>query len=502
MKSKITPFLFPLLIVACATAPNKNAEEVYTQEIPQEKVIEEVLPESVFSDIPHSYKEIDFPELHYQTPDPKKYRVTLSDSLTGYIVEDSSLPLARLEIFFRESTVPQSKEDIAIKELMSPMFRKGGSEKMSAEAIDDSLEFISASIGGALRSKSSSISISSLSRDFYATANLAKEIFTKPAFDPSKLEIQKAAAITAYERRYETPANVLSYLRRKVNYEKTPRFFEANAEEYAQVSAEKIKPFAQGKFNPKRVVFAFSGDLPKDSVLKFLTDYFSDWKVLEPKEKEKAEPFRFLRKPGIYAVERPIEQANISLNQPFLQRPHADYYPAVVASFILGGGGFSSRLTTRVRSDEGLAYSIYSSVGNSYQDSTLSTIALQTKAEHAPRALRLIQEEIEKLKKEGPSKEELELAKKTLIESLPSLFSSAEDIAETFADGEFVGKKLDHFDEYIREINAVKEKDVQTMIERYFDFSKMTISIVGPKISFETLPNVQILKIDSLEFRP
>ncbi len=56
-----------------------------------------------------------------------------------------------------------------------------------------------------------------------------------------------------------------------------------------------------------------------------------------------------LKKPGVYAVEKDITQANISMNQPFVKRPHPDYYPTAVASFILGGGSFSSRLTSKIR---------------------------------------------------------------------------------------------------------------------------------------------------------
>ena len=179
-----------------------------------------------------------------------------------------------------------------------------------------------------------------------------------------------------------------------------------------------------------------------------------------------------------------------------------DYYPAALASFILGGGGFSSRLTTRIRSDEGLAYSVYSSVGNSYFDTTLTTIALQTKAEQAPYAIRLIQEEIQKLATEGPTEQELLLAKKTLIESLPSLFATPEDIVVNFAEDEFTGKKTDHYLEYVREIEAVTAEQIKTMIAKYFDFTKMTISIVGPSDSWKGLENVVILPLDSLEIRP
>ena len=488
-------------LVACA-GTTQTAEA--TKQAPEISVAKDsaVLNNASEPQNPAKYQDIQYPEFKYVVPRPETYRVVISDSITGYIVEDKSLPLASLSVMFREYTVPKSAEEIAAKEILSGMFKNGGSKVMSAQAIDDSLEFISAGIGGGVGTRSSHFSVNSLSRDFYSTANMARDIFTKPAFDSARLEIQKANFVTAYERRFDTPAAVLGALKAKVNYQSSPRLWDANAEEYKKVSVADLQKFAPGKFTPNRIVFSFAGDLPRDSVIAFLTDYFKNWNVETAKTLDTAETTILLNKPGIYGVDREVTQANIALNQPFIKRPHPDYYKAVVASFILGGGSFSSRLMEQVRSNNGLAYSIYSTVGNSYNDTALTTIALQTKIESAKQALDLIKQEIEKLAAEGPTEAELALAKKTLIESLPSMFSTAEETAGTFADNEFVGKKMDHFDEYVREINAVTAEDVKAMTAKYFDYSKMTISVVAPKAVLESLGNVTIIPLDSLEMRP
>lgn len=454
------------------------------------------------SSIPDSYKDLTFPEFSYETPDPLAYRVVLSDSVTGYIVTDTTLPLSSLSILFREATVPAEIGEAAAKEVLSGMFRNGGTKGLSPSAVDDSLDFISARIKGSLASLSSTVEVNALSRDFYETALLARELFTKPGLDSARLEIQKAAFVEAYEHRFDSPSDVLRALRYKVNYEKSPRLWDAKAEEYAKVSREALLKLAPGKFNPSRVIFAYAGDLPRDSVEAFLKKYFEEWKVDTLAKRDEAERLKLLRKPGTFAVEREITQANISLNQPFLRRPHKDYYPAAVASFILGGGSFSSRLMERVRSDEGLVYGISSGVGNSFDDTTLTTIVLQTKAEQAPKALEIVFAEIRKLAEGGPTEQELLQAKKTLIESLPSLFPDAEETAVTFATNEYTGRQFDHYKQYVEEISAVTAEQVKEMIAKYFDPAKMTISIVGPKAAWETLPDVQVIPLDSLEMRP
>ena len=110
-------------------------------------------------------------------------------------------------------------------------------------------------------------------------------------------------------------------------------------------------------------------------------------------------------------------------------------------------------------------------------------------------------EEVEKLAKEGPTPEELVQAKKSLVESLPSLFDSPASTASIFAKGELLGKTDNHYIDYVTEINAVTAEQVKAMIAKYFDKEKMTISIVGPVAMFDSLKPFTVVPLDSLEFR-
>jgi len=497
MPFKMTLFFLILLIFGCSSTPVKNNVSEVT---PVSKTNEEqVVSKSTNKALPSSYKEISFPEFTYVAPHPKEYRVQLDDSITGYVVVDRSLPLISFSMFFKEATIPSNIKETAALELLSPMFRRGGSSDISANALDDSLEFISASVHGGLGSYYSKISIDCLSKNFEEMLSLSKSVFTKPGFDEKQLEIQKTSYITAYKRRFDNPASILSALRSKVNYASSPRLWNPTVEEYQSVSKKDLEQFGKTKFSANRIVFALAGDIEKDSALVLLKKYFADWK--KSSKRDLTPSILLLKKPGVYAVEKDITQANISMNQPFVKRPHPDYYPTAVASFILGGGSFSSRLTSKIRTEEGLAYSIYSHAGNDFNDTALTTIALQTKAESAFYAIQLIIQEIEKLSKEGPSAEELELAKKTLIESLPSMFDSPSSIASIFAADEIVGKSKDHYLEYVKAINAVTPEQIKAMTAKYFDPQKMTISIVGPKKSWDKFENVTIIPIQDLYFR-
>lgn len=457
------------------------------------------------SDVPLHYGDIAFPEFKYEAPYPKDYRATIADGITGYIVSDRSLPLVNFTVYFEEPKVPLTLKDEAAFEMVGSMLRRGAGGGISAHDLDDSLEFVSASLSTSAGTYLSAFDISCLSKDFPAMLALAKKVLTDPGFDKEQLEILKSSFATAYEHRYDTPAKVLSALKSKVNYAPNARLWDASAAEYKSVSQADVKRLASGTFSSKRIVFALSGDVEKDSALAQLGFFFGGWNAVVDKNTKKVkgdpEPLSFLRKPGTYVVDKEITQANITMNQPFVKRPHPDYYPTAVASFILGGGSFSSRLMNRVRSDEGLAYSIYSTVGNDYRDTAMTTIALQTKVETVDFALKLIFEEVEKLAKEGPTEEELNQAKKSLVQSLPSLFDSPASIASIFAKGELLGKTDDHYLDYVKEINAVTAEQVKAMVAKYFDKSKMTISIVGPVSQFDALKPFTVVPLDSLDFR-
>ncbi|MCK9181302.1 MAG: insulinase family protein [Fibrobacteraceae bacterium] len=481
----IFSIFFVFLFGACSSAP----------------VIEKEQAPVETSAIPQSYREIKYPEFVYVAPFPADYRVKISDSITGYIIEDRTLPLVHFSVYFRESRLADSLKNEAAYELLSPMFRRGGSVKLGPQALDDSLEFIGASVSGSLGTFRSFIGVECLSKNFPQMLSLVKDVFLLPAFDEKELEIQKAAAINAYEHRYDTPSAVLSSLYQYVNYEPNPRLWDATGEEFKNVTRDDLLKISKNHFLSHRIVFAIAGDFDKDSMTAVLRSYFASWNAADSVNSAVPQPLKLKKRPGIYLVDRDISQANISMCAPFVKRPDPDYYPTALASFVLGGGSFSSRLMTRVRSDNGLAYSIHSSVDNNYHDQGLVTISLQTKVESASLALGLIKEEINKLAKEGPTDEELALAKKALIESLPSLFDSPANTTLIFADGELLGKKDTHYIDYVNEINAVTKDQIKAMISKYFDPQKMTVSIVGPASKLSSIGKFTLVPLDSLDFR-
>ena len=160
-------------------------------------------------------------------------------------------------------------------------------------------------------------------------------------------------------------------------------------------------------------------------------------------------------------------------------RPHPDYYACSVMNHVLGGGSFSSWLNTTVRSDAGLTYSIYSNVVSSYLYPGTFYVSFHTKTSSAPKAMSLVLSEMERMRTDGISEEELATAKQVLIDGLPSMFRSQRDIVEHYVWNEYYGRDPDHFRVYPDSIRAITREDVLRVARAYLKPDSLTYVLVA-----------------------
>jgi zinc protease len=181
-------------------------------------------------------------------------------------------------------------------------------------------------------------------------------------------------------------------------------------------------------------------------------------------------------------VDKDVNQTRVSLGLRALDRYDRDFYAAQVMNFILGGGGFTSRLVNRIRSDEGLAYSVRSSFeGGAYYPDPWRTF-FQTKARSTAFAISIALTEVGRIRDSLVTTEELQTAKNSYIEGFPARFPSAQAIAGALAAEELTGryqKDSGYFREYPARISAVTVQDVQRVARRLLDPAKMAFLMVG-----------------------
>ena len=183
-------------------------------------------------------------------------------------------------------------------------------------------------------------------------------------------------------------------------------------------------------------------------------------------------------KKGAILIDRNITQANIVLGHTGISRDNPDYYAVSVMNYILGGGGFQSRLIKEIRDKKGLAYSVYSRFDvNKYPGAF--AVEVQTKNESAVIAMEGIKAELKKIRDEKVSDEELKDAKSYITGSFPLKFDTNAKISNFLVQIEFYNLGLDYLNEYVKKIEGITKDDIMRVARKYIDTENYIMVAVG-----------------------
>jgi len=257
------------------------------------------------------------------------------------------------------------------------------------------------------------------------------------------------------------------------------------AREATQASIEAIDPAALHAlhariFHPGNLIVSVTGDVEVDAILATLEQALDGWTARE-RNPDPPAPVQQIT-PGLYharTTQEDLPQGTTLLVSRGYRRDDPDAIPLSVMNEILGGGGFTSRITNRVRSDEGLAYTAvsffqpqvyYPGIFASFFQSKNSTVAL---------AAKIILEEIERIRTEAVGDEELRTAKNSFVESFPERFASKDAMLGVFVNDELTGRDPSYWTRYRDEVGAVTQDTVLRVAREYLDPSAMSILVVG-----------------------
>jgi zinc protease len=230
-------------------------------------------------------------------------------------------------------------------------------------------------------------------------------------------------------------------------------------------------------FHPGNAIVAVSGDFEPQAMLAKLEKAFTGWERggVAP---DPARPTATLE-PGLYHVPKEIPQGKVVLGCRSIERDDPDAIPLLLLNEILGAGGFTSRLMQQVRSNEGLAYSVRSAITPRVTypgdfragfESKNATVALATK---------IVVNEIRKIRDELVTADELETAKRGLIETFPRQFESKPQMLRVFVNDEWTGRPKDFWRTFRSKVDAVTREDLQRVARKHLDPEKMAILVVG-----------------------
>lgn len=429
--------------------------------------------------IPAHPTELTFAPLDYEAPDRSSYRRVLSNGVVGYFAEDHDLPLITVSVLLRGGSYldPAGLEGLA--EAVGDLMRDGGTERLTAEAFDEEVDFLAADLSTGFGAIAGSARVNFLSKDADAALALLFEVLRTPRFQEDRLSLHKRQQQQAIERRNDETDTIES--REWTRLLRGDDHFTARPTTRASIDAltrAELQAFHQRYVHPGNMILAVSGAFDTATMVERLEAALEGWPAGEAAPPVPAP--EHVPVPGLYVVDKPdVNQGRVSMGHVGIQMGHPDEIALSIMNDVLGGSGLTSRLANRIRSDEGLAYS----AGSSFTPATfypgLFRVAFQSRSEAVARAIGIVIEEIERLREEPVPADELDTVKAQAIEVFPRYFASARSIVGTFANDEFAGRPMDYWETYRDRVREVTAQDVLRVAREHLHPDGLVVLAVG-----------------------
>jgi zinc protease len=393
-------------------------------------------------------------------------RARLKSGAVLLVSEQHQLPMVSIAIAFDAGSRrdPVGKEGLA--ELTAASLEQG-TKQLSAADFNQKIDFMGSSLSIGADRDYAYASMTSLKKYETETLHLLSQALENPGLRDSDILRKRGELVASIETHEQEPGYAASVAFTRMLFDNGPYGHptEGFVNSVRKLTPEDVRDFYRRYYRMGSAVIAVAGDVDFNTIRARIEHELTNLQGRVPAQPEPALPHIG---PGIHAklIDRNVAQANLILGSPGIARANADYYRIQVMNYILGGGGFSSRLMKVVRSKGGLAYSI---------DSTFSAgkfpgafaIILQTKNQSAQEALKLIVQQLRQIREQTVSDAELEAAKKFLIGSFPLRLDRQSQIVSFMLQVELYNLGLDYAERYPRLIGEVTKQDVKQVAQKY-----------------------------------
>jgi zinc protease len=434
-------------------------------------------------------------ELKWKVPEVGKEvkREVLKNGMILYFMENHELPLFEMRAIIRTGSIFEPLEQTGLASLTGTVMRTGGTKSMSPEELNRRLEYIGADLDTWIGSESGGASLFSLSKYTDEALDIFAEVLMHPSFNEEQLGLEKEKKKEAIRRRNDRPGAILDREFDRLLYADHPYGRVQEWETIRDLSSEELKTFHQRYYKPNNIILGIAGDFKSEQIIKkiekaFLPDKIwqagKDWKQAEVSFPSRPEVTKAYR-PGVYLIEKEITQSNVRMGHLGVKLGNPDEYALRVMNFILGGGSFTSRMTSKVRSDEGLAYSVGSSFDTESKDYGTFSASCQTKVGSTHRAIELMLEEIKKIREGLVTEEELQTAKEAYINRYVFNFTDPMSILSQLMYIEYNDRPKDYLQIYLENIRKVTREEVLRVAKEYLEPEGLTLLVVGDLPKFD-----------------
>lgn len=441
--------------------------------------------------------QLQYPAFRYVPPKAAPYRVKLSNGMIAYLVPDRGTPLVNVAVLMRlgPQLDPAGKEGLAA--MCANLLTRSGTATATAEQVEARVASLGATLesglgggggrfmgGGSLPlgGTEGRATVNVLSKDLDEGLALLTASLRGAAFQADRVKLLKDQLLQNMKRRNDESAEIeereWSALLRGEDHWSNRYTTQASIE---AITVDDLKAFQKRYVGPNNFILAVSGDFDRATMVRKLEQAFAKWPVVAERPAAPSAPARPAQA-GWFMVEKDVNQGRVSIGLPALDRYDPDWAAARILNDILGGGGFTARLVNRIRSDEGLAYSVNSRIEGGTYYAEPWRLVFQSKVRSVAFATQIAMVEIQRIRDSLVTATELEASRAKFVESLPTQFETAGSIAGVLAVEELTGryaKDPAYFADYATRLEAVTAEDVRRVARRILDPQRLTVLMVG-----------------------
>jgi len=372
----------------------------------------------------------------------------------------------------------ETKSINGISHFLEHMFFKGSRKYPSAEKIATLVDGIGAINNAATDKEVTYYWIKSASKHIELASDILSSMLRESLLSEVEIDREKGVIVEELRMYRDNPSRYVWNLYELLQFGDQPLGWDIGGKEkiITRLERKDFSDYMASLYSPKNMALVYVGNLPKN-VEKLSQNYFLD---LPPNSQFKFTPFKKVKQTNfrVNVFYKKTDQANLVLGVEGFDRNDPKKYAAKVLATILGEG-MSSRLFIQVRERRGLAYHVGASSGH-YKDTGVFTVYAGVKLEKVHEALEVIKAELERLLAEKVTDDELKKAKEMIRGRLAIWSESTNFLAEYFGTNFVLDRKIETFEETLKNIDQVSQDDLQNLARQLFQTQKYNLQIIAP----------------------
>ena len=409
---------------------------------------------------------------------PLGKRIVLDNGMVLLLSEKHEIPMVTVNMAIKagSTVVPADKPGLAS---ITASLLMQGTKKRTANQVHQEIDFIGGSLSTGGGEDFASASLRVLKKDIRTGLDLLSDVLLNPVFDQKEIDRKVKETLAEIKRQKEEPNIVASQAFAKAVFGDHPygRTNDDVASYLPKLIRQDVVDFYSARYTPDSSTIAVVGDVSEKEIVSLLNEYFKPWQKREQPLPALA-PLPTIEKTIVQKIDKDVAQANIDMGHVGISRENPDFYAVTVMNYILGGGGFSSRLMDNIRDNKGLAYDVHSGFAAQKEPGAF-TVAIQTKNESANDVIAETMKEMRRIQEDPVTEKELADAKAYLSGSFPLRMDTYAKIAGMLTSIEIYHLGLDFPEKYLTLIKGITREDVQRVAKKYLHPEKMVIVVVA-----------------------